>query len=147
MLKILKTTLLVIIIFLNLGCANILYNQDAITETFNNIDEIAEVMRSIEYVADVKENWQLPETTYDRGAGDCEDQASLFAYLIITYLHAENVYLVRCEKSNGEGHMIVEWEGVEWEGIKGVKIKDFDSKYTFTYRMSLATYIILATIM
>lgn len=119
---------------------------------FNTIEEISEYVGSnISRKADKYDFWQYPNETLDRGAGDCEDYASLKAYLILNNRLSEDVLLVAAYSNKYNiCHMLIQVDGVYMESVRD-KIyynKDvFDVKYKVLYKLSYDDYIAISKIM
>jgi predicted transglutaminase-like cysteine proteinase len=66
----------------------------------------------IKYTTDtIKDNWQTPEETLERGAGDCEDLAIAKYFMALELgLDEEDLSIVYCFDEKSKAHMICLWK-------------------------------------
>lgn len=142
-----KKTLITIflVLILILTSCEINYSVIPILD-FESVEEIAIwVFENIEGVSDsFEENgldwWQSPKETYLRGAGDCEDIATLFMYLLKQELGIEAEMVIASEPIE-EGfvvHAFTSVDGAWWDpslSKKEIEKEIFQEIWAkFTYR-------------
>ena len=92
--------------------------------TVTSVEEaLAWCSENIEYVADSEVYgegyWQLPEETYEKRSGDCEDFCLMFMYLCYEQLgYSPELLIVQYGDAVTYNHAIVEL-GAEWFEISG----------------------------
>lgn len=94
------------------------------------VSEIEEILyytaNHLEYVLDIEEYWQLPEESYVRRRGDCEDFCIFSMYLLYEKLGIEANLFLMTNISNGFGHAVIEINGDIYEATMGIKINKDD---------------------
>jgi hypothetical protein len=91
---------------------------------------------NIRYEPEEEDNWRMPEETYHRGKGDCEDLAILLMYFLWENGEASELVIVKSDKIQpGSHHALVRYNGVLLEGY-GFEAKDgrygvVERSYTF----------------
>ena len=88
------------------------YHFENDIEVFSEEDVFCYVANHLTYVVDQHEYWQLPEESFERRYGDCEDFCIFAMYLLYEKLHiTSNLYLLRSRANNRLGHAVVEVDG------------------------------------
>lgn len=113
-----------------------------IPEDIETKSEAAIFMSSLDYIYESGDNWMLPESTYYKKGGDCEDLSGLLAHIFIYCLNLSDVKLVGCISADGP-HMMVYSGGVYYEGQTGRPTR---TNYIILYKMSYESYIFLAKV-
>jgi hypothetical protein len=90
-------------------------------EALSSIEEVfIYVNTHVSYKTDEGwDDWQTPQTTLDRGTGDCEDFAILTDFLLNYYVGVRNVELAMLVKDDGKvAHMVIKMGGNYYETIQ-----------------------------
>ena len=122
-----KTTLVVFIAF-TLSCS--IQEYWIIPENIETFEDVISIVKDIDYKTSNYDDWQLPQTTYEKKSGDCEDFAGLFAHILIYKLNFTNVEIVVLKNN----HTIVFADGKYYEPQNGLIITDgLDIKTSMNY--------------
>lgn len=82
--------------------------------SFDTVEEVLDYIVTIEYKSDgAKDNWQLPDQTYRKGTGDCEDKAILFLYIMRETFGGKAELLV--VKRSGTYHVLPRHNNIVYE--------------------------------
>jgi hypothetical protein len=91
---------------------------------------------NVRYEPEEEDNWRMPEETYHRGKGDCEDLAILLMYFLWENGEASELVIVGSnEIQPGSHHALVRYDGELLEGY-GFEVKEgrygaVERSYTF----------------
>jgi len=90
-------------------------------EVYTIGDALDYVYINIDYEEDNSDYWQLPEETYNKGTGDCEDMCLLFMYLVVTKLdlHPMMIRVSRIRDNKKVYHIMAILDGVYYETTAG----------------------------
>lgn len=114
---------------------NWVYPGEPITE----ISDLRDALRDLNYISDGDiDNWQLPDITWERCGGDCEDLSSISAYILKQEMGLEVKLAVLKLKSGHSLHMtpMIDGELYLYFGFQ----YDYP-EYDLLYTMSLDDYI------
>jgi hypothetical protein len=101
------------------------------------------IYRNIVYASEEGDYCQSPIETLERGKGDCEDFAILFAYLAYESLGMKSEIVV---VNTGEGvHSLVFAEGKYYEPTLGIVDAELFELYTIMYTFSYDITMLYAT--
>lgn len=130
-------------------------NHKLYSADFGNIEDYhyinAWIKNHVKYKTESYDNWSDPETTVNRGYGDCEDMALLFMNIAYFKLNVKcNLILVDCYNETDReiinqhipqyyivdggyiNHAIIEMDGIYIDPMFGiVKYSKIGYKYTF----------------
>jgi len=107
-----------------------------IPEDIQTIEQARDLMQSFDYIR--SSDWELPDITYENGAGGCTSLSGLFAYILKYKLNYADVKLIACETAKGAGHMVAYADGSFYEGQTGELVYN---EYSLLYMISVEDYI------
>ena len=142
----LKLTFIIIILFLLSSCSFFNeYSWIGIEEIETIEEALIYMQNNIEYKYDNDDFWQLPEETYLKGTGDCEDKASLLAHLFIYNVNLNDIILLGVlRKTDYQPHMVVKIGDRIFEADFEVTLEGFYDTYYLIIEMSYENYIDIA---
>lgn len=95
---------------------------DKIENFFDITDIMKYMIANINYMNEIgNDYWQLPEETFNKKGGDCEDIAILFLYFCKNFLNIDDCFLVRIENYKGL-HIVPQINEDYYEPIGGYRI-------------------------
>jgi len=99
-------------------------------------DAHAWVVLNIAYEADTYDEWQTPDETIERGAGDCEDSAILLSAMCREIGISTSLFIIRMPDVY---HMVVEHDGSWYSGTElgTMPINEESIVFSFTLNEAL----------
>lgn len=138
--KKLLSIVLTSILFMSCGGADLFlemppYYWDYPGLSVSEIAELKEATAHLVYIPDGDEDhWRLPDYTWDRDGGDCEDLSSTSAYILKYEMGLNAKLAVLKLKSRDEYHMVVSVDGVlyEYDG-RLINMDYWELRYTISF--------------
>lgn len=95
------------------------------------------IFENIEPRREEIQNWATPETTFNRGYGDCEDLCLLFMYFCYIYLDKKYTMYSMTDPNTGKHHTCVP-VNADYCFFENGKYSVFRAKYKYDDAMRLA---------
>ncbi|MBD3306565.1 hypothetical protein GF348_09315 [candidate division KSB3 bacterium] len=134
-----------VFLLLLFGCS--LEQEEPIDPTFEHEpvgDSLKEIRSwmcvNIQYESEEEDNWRMPEETYQRGGGDCEDLAILLMYFLWENGEGSELVLVESDEvKKGTHHALVRYNGelLEGYGFEAERDRYGDVQETYTFQEAL----------
>jgi hypothetical protein len=114
--------------------------------TYENIQYLPDEENIIDWDLNIYDEWQTPKVTLRRGTGDCEDMASLIAFLAQQSLGVHmRLYLLEGIGQGVPDHMNAEYGGRFYEGTLNVVFDSLPAYYQVIDTLTLDDYMNIAT--
>lgn len=132
--------IILIILTLSAGCmpgeieVERMYNYDFENDiNVNTIEEALEyVYLKMVYERDSTDYWQLPEESYRKGKGDCEDYAIFFMYLCKSKLDIDSTLVFLKHETKGH-HVIAKIDNLYYSAIHNYIIETIGAGWEYNW--------------